>query len=55
MEDKRPEIKCCLCGKWFKGYGNNPWPLSHDVYERCCDECNDTKVIPSRLSQMRRK
>lgn len=43
---------CCLCGQTFVGYGNNPWPLSHDINDRCCDRCNDTKVIPARLAQM---
>ena len=41
---------CCLCGKEVIGsWGNNPWPLSHDINERCCDKCNMTKVIPARL------
>lgn len=41
---------CCLCGKEvINSWGNNPWPLSHDAEERCCDECNATMVIPARL------
>lgn len=47
----REDFICCLCGKHVSGsWGNNPWPLSHDINERCCDECNMTKVIPARLS-----
>lgn len=45
---------CCLCGITFNGYGNNPWPLSHDIEDRCCDMCNDNKVIPTRLAIMKK-
>ena len=43
---------CCLCGKEFEGFGNNPWPIDISPESRCCDECNDTKVIPERIRQM---
>ena len=51
---------CCLCGKEIThiGYdegeylGNNPHPLSENEDDRCCDECNETKVIPARLNQI---
>ena len=44
------EFICCLCGKKVTGsFGNNPWPLSNDINERCCDACNMTKIIPARL------
>lgn len=33
---------CCICGRAFKGYGNNPWPLRN--YGKCCDKCNDNVV-----------
>lgn len=39
--------KCCICGKPFIGYGNNPAPIKHKG--RCCDACNGQMVIPSRL------
>ena len=38
---------CCICGKKFEGYGNNPTPVKEDGV--CCDECNFGKVIPARL------
>lgn len=38
---------CCICGKKFGGYGNNPWPVKQDG--ECCDDCNFTKVIPARI------
>lgn len=46
----REDFICCLCGKEVTGaWGNNPWPLSNDSDERCCDACNANKVIPARL------
>jgi len=41
---------CCICGKEFDGYGNNPWPVKEDGC--CCDECNVDKVIPARISSL---
>lgn len=41
--------RCVLCGKTFKGLGNNPWPLA--TKGECCDECNNTKVIWERLKR----
>ena len=43
---KDEEHICCICGKRFKGYGNNPDPLKKEG--RCCDECNK-EVIKARL------
>mgnify|MGYP004640773655 CR=1 FL=1 len=40
---------CCICGKKFTGFGNNPWPLTDDVDARCCDECNLNYVIVARI------
>ena len=40
---------CCLCVHVCSGFGNNPYPLSLNDDERCCDECNRTYVIPARL------
>lgn len=48
-------MKCCICGKEFEGYGNNPYPIGRDIYsseDRCCDECNTTKVIPARIAAL---
>lgn len=48
-------MKCCLCNqeiqphplsKWDKG--NNAQPLAEG---RCCDDCDQTKVIPERIKQ----
>ena len=46
-----PETKtgvCILCKGEFVGYGNNPDPLS--TTGRCCDTCNDVRVIPARMA-----
>ena len=40
---------CCICGYKFSGYGNNPSPVVTAEGARCCDRCNETKVIPERL------
>ena len=45
------EYTCCLCGRTFIGWSNNPAPLGNDDDE-CCNECNYTKVIPARMEQM---
>lgn len=45
---------CSLCGENFIGMGNNPEPLK-DVEERCCDVCNDTKVIPARIRDLQKR
>lgn len=49
------EYVCCICGKKFTGWGNNPWPVVDDENARCCDECNGTDVVPARLAMMYRK
>lgn len=50
---------CCICGKEFEDYGNNPEPAfpSDDGAgneNRCCDVCNEEVVIPARIEAMRR-
>lgn len=62
----RKEVhQCCICGKEFEGFGNNPdgavWldpktkqPVfaNFTLDERCCDECNSQFVIPGRIYRM---
>ena len=38
---------CCICGKDFIGFGNNPYPVKDKG--TCCDQCNSEVVIPKRL------
>lgn len=48
-------MKCSICGKEIKGYGNNPYPVRIGEDDRCCDECNAKYVIPVRILQLRLK
>lgn len=41
---------CCICGKEFEGYGNNPAPVKKTG--ECCNECNEKYVVPKRLSML---
>ena len=45
---------CCICGKEFSGYGNNPEPVKN-FNDGCCDECNINVVIPERLRALHGK
>lgn len=39
--------KCCICGKEFTEFGNNPYPVKKNG--SCCNCCNSLVVIPARL------
>ena len=43
------EGTCCICGNQYKWGGCNPDPLGDPLVDRCCHECNRTKVQPARL------
>ena len=50
-------MKCCLCKNEIekqKGWdlGNNALPLMDG---RCCNKCNNTKVIPARIKKSIKK
>ena len=47
--DEEETFKCCICLNECRGLGNNPDPISENEDDRCCDNCNMTKVIPARL------
>jgi hypothetical protein len=50
----RPVFTCSICGDTVAGqWGNNPDPLASPD-KRCCDECNNSKVIPARIAQLHR-
>ena len=54
VRDNKTETKtekqiCVICKKPYSGYGNNAWPITTG---QCCDECNNTKVIPERLKRV---
>lgn len=45
------KFKCCLCDKEVEGYGNDPSPIpTKNEDDQCCDECNLTKVVPTRIN-----
>jgi hypothetical protein len=46
---------CCICDEVSNGFGNNPetvGALKYSLDAKCCDECNDTVVVPARISAM---
>lgn len=45
--DENKTFKCCICGQTFYGYGNNPAPVKNTG--RCCNDCDETVVIPTRI------
>ena len=49
-EKKSQTNKCCICGREFLGFGNNPAPYKENG--RCCNRCNYDYVIPSRMYLM---
>ena len=49
---ERQEFTCCICGKEFIGWGNNPNPVDMQPGHRCCNDCNAEYVIPARLANM---
>lgn len=51
-ETGREAFKCSICGGFFYGFGNNPWPVTTEEGDRCCDACNETQVIPARIELM---
>lgn len=50
-----PHFKCSICGQFFAGYGNNPYPVTKEEGDRCCDACNSEQVIPARIRGLMHK
>lgn len=44
---KLKKFKCCICGETVTEWGNNPWPIKD--HGKCCNRCNNEKVIPTRI------
>lgn len=51
----RESGRCCICGHEYTNYGHNPWPVVNDEHLRCCERCNNTKVIPARIKLISHK
>ena len=49
------KYKCCICGKEFTDWGNDPWPVNTDENAKCCDDCDMSVVVPARLNMMYKK
>lgn len=45
-------MKCSICGKEFNGEGNNINPILSKNGNKCCNQCNEDIVIPTRLARM---
>lgn len=60
MNSHKTQI-CCICGREFSEYGNNPWPVKDEngndfsVEAKCCDACNFIVVIPLRMHNLSKK
>lgn len=52
LKERKNVYTCCICGKEYVGFGNNPWSVNNDPEARCCDECNLTVVIPERINNL---
>lgn len=52
MDEENRKHICSLCGLEFTGYGNNPQPVLPSVEMRCCNDCNETRVIPARIQRL---
>ena len=44
---KKAHNICSICGKKYRGYGNNAEPVNSG---RCCNECNILIVLPARMN-----
>lgn len=47
-----PSGKCVVCKRNFIGWGNNAEPFKKG---RCCDTCNNERVVPLRLMRAKKK
>lgn len=53
---KEPMKTCSICKKKFFGFGNNPQPVKDlNPGDRCCDDCNETVVIPRRFREVNKE
>lgn len=53
METKEEKKVCCICGKEFYGWGNNPYPVKSEG--ECCEQCNYEYVLPKRIENLIKK
>jgi hypothetical protein len=48
MTKQTKRCRCSICSEWYAGFGNNAEPVDDG---RCCDDCNNSKVLPARVAQ----
>lgn len=41
--------QCIICRRTYTGWGHNAQPVADG---RCCDGCNDGRVVPTRIAMM---
>ena len=41
-------MKCCICHKETDGYDYSPFPIMRSKYAKCCEECYQKVVLPSK-------
>ena len=41
-------MNCSICNEKIEGFGNNAQPINNGT---CCDMCNQTVVIPTRIKE----
>ena len=47
------EHKCCICGKTFYGYGNDPYPVKEEG--ECCESSHWDVVLKERFRLAKEK
>ena len=52
MENYAETGVCSICQGEYTHFGNNAQPVNDG---RCCDNCNETVVVPARINQLARK
>lgn len=53
MEEENKNPICCFCGNHCEDeFGNNPYPANNEEDARCCNDCNETVVIPARINAL---
>ena len=55
IEIREADPVCCICGKTFTGWGNNPHPVVSDRKAVCCDRCNLYVVLPARIKLLEKE
>lgn len=44
-------MRCCICGREFYGFCNNPRPVNKEENSECCNDCKINMVLPARIKE----